>query len=84
MKMPQFPKEIKRGSVSVFIYKTPSKGYTNYTLDYYQDERRKREYSADYSAILTRLPPAVPVHQLLHFELGFTEDLSSAVGAAYL
>ncbi len=54
MKTPQFPKEIKRGSVSVIIYKTPSKGYDNYTLAYYQDGRRKREYSADYPAILKR------------------------------
>jgi integrase len=54
MKMPEFPKEIKRGSVSVTIYETPSKGYANYTLAYYQDGRRKREYSADYSAILNR------------------------------
>jgi len=54
MKTPQFPKEIKRGSVSVIIYKTPSKGYDNYTLAYYQDGRRKREYSADYSTILKR------------------------------
>jgi hypothetical protein len=27
MKTPGFPKEIKRGSVSVTLYKTPSKGY---------------------------------------------------------
>ena len=47
MKTPEFPKEIKRGSVSVIIYKTPSKGYVNYTLAYYQDGHRKREYSAD-------------------------------------
>jgi integrase len=54
MKKPEFPKEIKRGSVSVIIYKTPSKGYVNYTLAYYQDGHRKREYSADYPAILKR------------------------------
>ena len=29
-----FPKEIKRGSVSVTIYKTPSKGYLLYALVY--------------------------------------------------
>lgn len=54
MKMPEFPKVIKRGSVSVNIYETPSKGYAHYTLCYYQDGRRKREFSADYSAILNR------------------------------
>ncbi len=52
--MPEFPKQIKRGSVSVTVYETPSKGYSNYTLAYYQEGRRKREYSADYSAILNR------------------------------
>jgi integrase len=59
MKKPEFPKEIKRGSVSVVIYKTPSKGYDNYTLAYYQDGHRKREYSADYSAILKRAEEAL-------------------------
>ncbi len=54
MKTGQFPKEIRQGSVSVIIYKTPSKGYVNYTLAYYQDGQRKREYSADYPAILKR------------------------------
>jgi hypothetical protein len=54
MKTPEFPKEIKRGSVSVTIYETPSKGYAHYTLIYYQDGRRKREYSADYLAMLNR------------------------------
>jgi integrase len=52
MKMPDFPKEIKRGSVSVTIYKTPSKGYPLYALAYYQDDRRKREYNADYQILL--------------------------------
>jgi hypothetical protein len=50
MNTPQFPKEIKWGSASVIIYKTPSKGYVNYTLVYYQDGCRKHEYGADYSA----------------------------------
>jgi hypothetical protein len=54
MRTPEFPKEIRRGSISVTIYETPSKGYSNYTLAYYQDGRRKREYGADYSAILNR------------------------------
>ena len=54
MKLPEFPKEIKKDSINVIIYKTPSKGYDSYTLAYYQDGRRKREYSHDYSAILNR------------------------------
>jgi integrase len=54
MKTPEFPKEIKRGSVSVTIYKTPSKGYPLYALVYYQDDRRRREYNADYQILLKR------------------------------
>lgn len=54
MKAPDFPKEIKRGSVSVTIYKTPSKGYPLYVLTYYQNDRRKREYNANYRILLKR------------------------------
>ena len=54
MKTPDVPKVIKRGSVSVTIYKTPSKGYPLYVLAYYQDGRRKREYNADYQMLLNR------------------------------
>jgi hypothetical protein len=43
MKLPEFPKELKRDSVSVVIYKTPSKGYDTFTLAYYQDGHRRRE-----------------------------------------
>ena len=44
----------KKGSVSVTIYETPTKGYPSYTLAYYQKGQRKRETSADYTAILNR------------------------------
>jgi integrase len=54
MKMPEFPKEIKRGSLSVRIYETPAKGYPLYSLVYYQDGSRKREYNADYPILLKR------------------------------
>jgi hypothetical protein len=54
MKTPEFPLVIKRGSVSVTIYETPDKGYTSYTLAYYQGGRRKRETSADYVALRSR------------------------------
>ena len=54
MRTPEFPKVIPRGSLSVTIYKTPSKGYPSYTLAYYQDGHRRRETSADYSALLNR------------------------------
>jgi hypothetical protein len=37
MKLPEFPKELKRDSVSVVIYKTPSKGNDTFTLSYYQE-----------------------------------------------
>ena len=52
--MPEFPKEIKRGSLSVRIYETPAKGYPLYSLVYYQDGSRKREYNADYLILLKR------------------------------
>jgi integrase len=54
MKTPEFPKEIKRGSLSVRIYETPAKGYPLYSLVYYQDGSRKREYNADYAILLKR------------------------------
>jgi len=37
-----FPHEVKRGSVSIKIYKTPSHGCDSFTLSYYQDRVRKR------------------------------------------
>jgi integrase len=42
MKKITFPFEVKRGSVSVKIYRTPSNGCDSYTLAYYQDGVRKR------------------------------------------
>ena len=38
----KFPLEVKRGSVSIKIYKTPSHGCDSFTLSYYQDGVRKR------------------------------------------
>jgi integrase len=54
MKLPEFPQEIKRGSISVAVYATPTKGYSAYTLSYYQDGHRKREMSTHYPAIRKR------------------------------
>jgi integrase len=54
MKTTEFPKTIKRGSVSVTIYETPTKDYPGYTLVYYQDGKRKRETSSDPVAIVNR------------------------------
>ena len=45
---------LRQDSVSVVIYKTPSKGYDTFTLAYYQDGHRRREYSNNYSTILKR------------------------------
>ena len=42
MKKITFPFEVKRGSVSVKIYHTPSHGCDSFTLTYWQDGTRKR------------------------------------------
>lgn len=42
MKKITFPFEVKRGSVSVKIYRTPSHGCDSFTLAYWQDGARKR------------------------------------------
>ena len=41
-KPPEFPQIVKRGSVTVKIYRTPSHGCDSFTLSYYQDGVRKR------------------------------------------
>ncbi len=50
----EFPKEISKGSCTVTIYETPTKDYPGYTLVYYQGGKRKRETSADLSALRSR------------------------------
>jgi hypothetical protein len=42
VKKSAFPIVVKRGSVSVKIYRTPSNGCDAYTLSFYQDGVRKR------------------------------------------
>ncbi len=42
MAAPKFPIVVKQGSVSVKIYRTPSRGCEAFTLSYYQDGVRKR------------------------------------------
>jgi integrase len=54
MKTPEFPKTLTKGSCSVTVYETPTKGYMGYTLAYYQNGQRKRETSADWLAVRTR------------------------------
>ena len=44
----KFPFEVKRGSVSIKIYKTPSHGCDSFTLSYYQDGLRKRPTFANF------------------------------------
>ena len=38
----KFPFPVRRGSVEVKIYRTPSHGCDRYTVSYYQDRQRKR------------------------------------------
>ena len=50
MKKITFPVEVKRGSVTVKIYRTPSNGCESFTLAYYQDGVRKRPTFATFQA----------------------------------
>ena len=47
MSKPTFPIEIKRGSVRIKIYKTPTRGWDAYTVVHYQDGKRVRTLFAD-------------------------------------
>jgi hypothetical protein len=44
----EFPVTVKRGSVGVKIYRTPSHGTERFTLSYYQDGERKRPSFSSY------------------------------------
>jgi integrase len=59
MKTPKFPYTVRRGSLSVTIYETPTKGYESYTLVYYQGGQRKRETSDDFLALCNRATEAL-------------------------
>lgn len=50
MKTENFPLTIKEGSVSVKIYRTPTKGCESFTLTFYQDGVRKRRTHANLQA----------------------------------
>ncbi len=67
MRIPEFPKVIKQGSMTVTIYEReyektvkngPKQGqkrrYVEYMMVYYQEGQRKRETSSDYTAMLNR------------------------------
>jgi len=48
MKDISFPFEVKRGSVTVKIYRTPTKGREAFTVSYYQDNKRIRDTFANF------------------------------------
>ena len=81
MKKIVFPFEVKRGSVSVKIYRTPSNGCDAYTLAYYQDGVRKRPTFPSFQA-------ANDEAEIVATRLGNADadilTLSSADRAAYL
>jgi len=47
MTTPAFPITVKRGSVSVKIYHTPTRKWDAYTVTHYQDGKRVRALFAD-------------------------------------
>jgi integrase len=49
MKDISFPFEVKRGSVTVKIYRTPTKGHESFTVSYYQDKKRIRSTFAEFA-----------------------------------
>ena len=49
-----FPIEVKRGSVTVKIYKTPTRGYDAFTVCHYQDGKRKRTLFGDLETARTQ------------------------------
>lgn len=53
MSKPDFPITVKRGSVSVKIYRTPTRGYDAFTVCHYQDGRRKRSLFGDLESART-------------------------------
>jgi hypothetical protein len=76
-----FPIVVKRGSVIVKIYKTPTRGFDAYTACHYQDGKRKRTLLADLQLARTEA-------ETIATRLGNTEadvlTLTSADRAEYL
>lgn len=81
MKKATFPLVVKRGSVSVKIYRTPSNGCDSYTLSYYQDGVRKRPTFSTLQA--AKDEANVVVNRLGNAEADVL-TLTSADRAAYL
>jgi integrase len=81
MTSPKFPIVVKQGSVTVKIYRTPTRGCDSYTLSYYQDGVRKRP-------TFTTLPAARNEANIIVGRLGNTDadvlTLTSADRSAYL
>ncbi|HMC29007.1 MAG TPA: hypothetical protein VKM56_14545, partial [Verrucomicrobiae bacterium] len=81
MSKPKFPYVVKRGSATVKVYYTPTKGCDSYTLCYWQDGKRKRPTFADFDKARTE---AEMVATKLTSGDGDVLTLSSADRAAYL
>lgn len=81
MKRTEFPYMVKRGSVVVKIYRTPSHRCDSFTLSYYQDGVRKRPTFADFE--LAKAEAAVVATRLSSRDADVL-TLTSADRAAYL
>lgn len=77
----EFPHEVRRGSVTVKIYRTPTRGCDSYTLSYWQDGRRKRPTFSDFPR--AKREAEMVARQLASAESGLLE-LTSADRSAYL
>ncbi len=80
MKTVQFPHKVKRGSVTVKIYRTPSHGCDSFTLSYYQDGVRKRPTFPDFENAKVE---AELIATRLASKDSYSLTLSSADCAAY-
>lgn len=80
MKKVAFPITVKRGSVTVKIYRTPSHGCDSFTLSYYQDGVRKRPTFPDFENAKAE---AELIATRLASKDSYSLALSSADSAAY-
>lgn len=80
MKTVKFPLLVKRGSVTVKIYRTPSRGSDAYTLAYYLDGIRKRPTFSDFEDAKLE---AESIASRLSSKDSFSLVLTSADTAAY-
>jgi len=81
MKTEAFPLVVKRGSVAVKIYRTPSHGCESFTLSYYQDGVRKRPAFADFE--LAKAEAEAVANRLSRTDADIL-TLTSADRAAYM